>query len=261
MFRERRPNSIAALMTAIAPAGGISFVGSHVGGHASTSAQTINYSSLLDAANGVPTLQQNDLVRIAVHNSGTTDRSSGDPLLISGYTGIGSHIYVNDARDCNLRVMYKFMGSSPDTTVDIPASDSTSNGLVYEILVLRGVNTTTPLDVSAVSASGIDTGLVNPGAITPVTAGAWIDVVGCAAGSAWGTTFTFTRPADLSATTNHWRSDVSYAGAISNDASIGAGLKTDWSSGAFDPVPFAFNGGADAATYCYAAMTTAFRPA
>ena len=120
----------------------ITFVGSHVGTHAATSAQTVNFSTLRDASNNTPTLQEGDLVLVAVENASTVDRTQAQ-LTPSGYTALHTDDYRNDSNDSNFLVSRKFMGSTPDTSVAIPASNATTAGVAYAIYVFRGVNTTT----------------------------------------------------------------------------------------------------------------------
>lgn len=72
-------------------------------------------------------------------------RVSAIPSLPTGYTGIVSRtstIYV--------RVAYKFMGSTPDTSVTVDNSTSS----IYIAMVFRGVNTTNPFAATSVLVTG-----------------------------------------------------------------------------------------------------------
>jgi hypothetical protein len=104
-------------------------------------------------------------------------------------------------------------------------------------------------------ATGGNTGVPNPPAITPSTAGSWIVVAGAGSSSS-NVNNPFTNPGDLSATTNHfksaWFDDT-------NEAVAGIGIKTDWAAGAFDPAQWT-GGHADAAN-AWCAVTMALRPA
>lgn len=230
----------------------ISFVGSHVGTHAAVTAQTVNFSSLLDAAGGTPTLLPGDLVLVAVENASTVNRTLAQ-LLPGNFWPLHTDNYQDDNNDSNLLVSAKFMGDTVETGVDIPASNATTAGVGYGILVLRGVDPYHPMDATPVVAGAINTGIADPGAITPVTAGAWI-VEFCGAAVAAGAVFT--RPADLSATTNHFRSAT--ITTTTNDANIGFGVKTDWSSGAFNGA--VFGGSTSTNTGSWSAVTLALRP-
>jgi hypothetical protein len=233
----------------------ITFVGSHIGTHAATSAQAIALSNLKDAAGSTPTLQQNDLVIVTVFQAATATRTQAQ-LLPTGYTA--SHAAVITSTDTNVssqQTSHKVMGATPDTTVSIPAAASTTVGIAYSIHVLRGVDQTTPIDVAAVTASGINGAQPNPGAITPTTAGAWIYIAAGGAMAA-GAAPQSAPPTGLSATTNHYRQTV--LTTTTNDPGLAAGLKTDWSSGAFDCA--ALTGYTTTNTGSWTAVTLAFRP-
>lgn len=234
----------------------ISFVGSHVGSHASTSAQTVNFSSLLDASGATPTLQQNDLVIVTVFQAGVATRTQAQ-LQPTGYSP--SHASVLTASDTNIasqQTSQKFMGVTPDTTISIPASASTTAGVAYEIHVFRGVDTTTPMDVTPTTATGTNTAIPNPPSITPTTARAWIYCVGGGAMAA-GAAPQSAAPTGLFAGVNAWRQTV--LTTTTNDPGLGAGYKSDWVSGAFDcPV---FTGYTSTNTGAWCAATLALRPA
>lgn len=230
----------------------ITFVGSYVGTHAATSAQTVNFSNLRDASNNTPTLAEGDLVLVAVENASTVDRTQAQ-LTPSGYTALHTDYYRNDSNDSNFLVSRKFMGSTPDTSVAIPASNATTAGVAYAIYVFRGVDATTPMDATPVVTGATNTGVANAPAITPVTAGAWIVVFGGAAVAAGAV---FTNPAGMSTTTNHFRSAT--ITTTTNDANIGGAIYTGWTSGSYDPA--AFGGSTSTNTGSWSAVTLALRP-
>jgi hypothetical protein len=234
----------------------ISFVGSYAGTHNSTSDVSVALSNLRNESNAQPTLAQNDFVLVVINNASTTNRPDGT-LSPTGYTGIYSpNLYQNDSHDVNAQASYKFMGSTPDTTIGIRASNATTAGVAYTIHVLRGVDTTTPFDVTPTSAQSNNSGLPNAPSIEPVTAGAWLLISGMAA-HATGTAASATPPTGMSGTTNHYRTAL--LTTTSNDPVIATGLKTDWSSGAYDPA--AFGGFNTTNTGSWAAMSIALRPA
>lgn len=230
----------------------ISFVGSYAGTHAATTAQTVLFSNLRDESNAQPTLAQNDIVVVAVENASTVDRTTAQ-LTPSGYTAAHTDDYQNDSNDSNFLVSYKFMGATPDTSVAIPASNATTAGVGYAIYVFRGVDTTTPLDVSPVVTGGTNTGVANAAAITPASSGAWIAAF---AGAAVAAGAVFTNPAGMSTTTNHFRSAT--ITTTTNDANIGGALYTGWTSGSYDPA--AFGGSTSTNTGSWSAVTIALRP-
>jgi hypothetical protein len=220
---------------------------------ASGATGTVNVSltTLQNAAGSNVSPAADDLV-IAVSACGSTaDRNLATP---SGWTALTELYSDGTTTDTNLSVFYKIMGGTPDTAIsDFPRSGNLADGQAITIFCFRGVDTTTPLDVAAVSATGTASTQFNAGSITPSTAGAWIFVAG---GGGSGATSLLTNPGDLSSTTNHFRSAVS---ADTNDAVVGAGIKTDWASGAFNPS--AFTGGTTNAGDSWAAYTIALRPA
>lgn len=231
----------------------ITFIGSHVGTHASTSAQTVNFSSLRDGSGGTPTLQQNDIVYVSVENSTATVNRGAGALVPSGYTAAHAARYDTDSNASNFQVSYKVMGATPDTSVAIPASNATTSGVAYSIYVFRGINTTSPHDVTVVTTGGGNTGIANAAAITPVSSGAWIVAF---AGAAVAAGAVFTNPAGMSTTTNHFRTAT--ITTTTNDANIGTALYTAWASGVYDPA--AFGGSTSTNTGSWSAVTIALKP-
>jgi hypothetical protein len=148
-----------------------------------------------------------------------------------------------------VQVSYKFMGSTPDTSVTIPGSGNAADGQAWTIQVFRGVDPTTPLDVTPTYATGQGTNnRPDPAAITPVTAGAWIAV--CTGGAAANAT---------SALTAGYLTNLRFAnGADTNDGCAASGYYTGWTSGSYDPA--VFGGGNVNAANSWGATTIALRP-
>ncbi len=109
-------------------------------------------------------LQQNDLVIVASYRDDTT------VALATGYTN-GQQGLSNSV---NYRWAYKFMPATPDTT--ITGLDSTN--VIHIAMVFRGVNTTTPLDVTVPAVATNTAGMPNPPSITPVTNNSMIVAIG-----------------------------------------------------------------------------------
>jgi hypothetical protein len=223
----------------------ISFVGSG-GVGISTANVTFNFSSLLDAGGGTPTVQTGDIVIVstAYKTAAVWDKTP------TGYTDLYSNIYEDAAtNDLNLKTSYKIMGGTPDTSVVIPASSSRGATVVH---VLRGVDTTTPSNVTSTTA-GAATASVNPDppSITPTTAGSWVYCVGAITAT---TTSAITNSASLSSTTNHFAGQQ----GTSSNSYVAAGLKEDWSSGAFDAA--AFGGGQSGASSAWGSASIVFQP-
>jgi hypothetical protein len=233
----------------------ISFVGGATAGKAGATSgdSTIALDSGLTGGIGTA-VAAGDFV-IAVFGTGSnTDR--GTLAITDGtidYELIGAELFSSDSWDANLRVAYKFMGETPDASTTFgPTLDAADAGAMA-VRVYRGVDPTTPLDVAAVQATGTDTAQADPPAITPVTDGAVIVCVG-AGGHSRGSAGSYSS-SDLTAFQVQSAND-------SNDAVIGVGHKTDWTSGEFDAAAFTFSGGAgDGTSYSWCATTLALRPA
>lgn len=164
----------------------------------------------------------------------------------------GTSIYSaqsDDSFDASFHARYKIMTSSPDTSVNISGSGNVTDSLGYAVHVWRNINTTTPLDVTRTVASGIDSAVPNPPAITPVTAGAIIIAMGGAGG---GTLAAFTSPGSVTHFFTGW-------GVDTQDGNAFMYSYESWTSGAYDPaVP---GGGGGGGTSAWVACTIALRPA
>jgi hypothetical protein len=223
----------------------ISYVGGQQGGRAgSTSTSNVTFS-LSGGSNSTPLA--GDLVVISITVGSTADRAVS-VVSPTGYTSLTER-YQNDTYDVNLGLSYKFMGSTPDTTFQLPSTGSANDAQRYTVHVYRGVDTNSPMDVAAVGVGANDSRTVNPSAITPVTSGAWIHVVGASANATGGTYTAGYLTAFLAGTT-----------ADTNDASMGAGYYSGWTSGAYDPAAFG-GGGTTTTNDSWAAYTVALRPA
>jgi hypothetical protein len=212
-------------------------------GSGTTSNISVSLTSLTGGTNTAP--QAGDFVIIALEMCGTSDKS----YRISGYDQIVD-LYANDTEDSNLQVGRKFMGGTPDTSATITGgTGSTADAYALAIQVWRNVNTTTPLDVTSTTATQTNTGIPNPPAITPVTAGAQIIV---AAGTArTGGTNTFGAA---------YLSNFLTAGANDdNDATIGMG-NILWTGGEYDPAAWTFSQ-SDSNNFSTNSVTMALRPA
>lgn len=145
----------------------ISYVGGQiVGDNTGTASGTINFS-LTGGSNSTPSA--GDLVLYYVCLPISNDQTFPNPY--NGYTKY-LDIFADDANDTNHAVYYKFMGSTPDTTWPRYPSGNTFISTVYGVSVWRGVDTANPFDVSAVTATVINTGVPPTTNITPATSGA-----------------------------------------------------------------------------------------
>jgi hypothetical protein len=233
----------------------ITFVGSGtaVGG---TTSVTYNFSSLLDATSSTPTLASGDFVLVHYVRTNNSDQSAAS-MTPSGYTAISPDQYTSSAwGHVNELFAYKFITS--DTSVTLPATGASSDyTFAATIHVFRGIDSSTPLDVSATSSTASNGANTDPAAITPTSAGAWI-VVGCAA--SLDRSANYNNGSDLSTVTNHFRAvEANSVGGSFYYATVGTGLKTNWSSGSFDPAAWS-SGPQSLASFNSTSITLALRP-
>lgn len=226
----------------------IEYVGSRVVSYSGTTSNiSVSLTSLSGGVSSAP--EVGDLVIVYFGTASLTNRD----LVVAGYTelvDITSYTTSNDYTGTNLAVAYKFMGSTPDTTVTITGGTFSANdaGAVY-VSVWRNVNTTTPFDVTVQTGTDRFGADAQAPSITPVTAGAFI-VVGAVGGHLQGT-HTFTS-SDLSDFKTAGRDDT-------YDITVGGGYK-QWVSGTFAPARFGFTGIGDQQYDTACSVTLALRP-
>lgn len=148
------------------PSSGITFLGALSNKGLFPRTLTLDFTSL--------NLQQNDFLVgyvIQVDNTSTSAEAIG---VNSGSTGWTEEAlqFADDNRNCTGRMFYKKMGSSPDTGVTVDVAPSSGKIGVVIVRAYRGVDPTTPFDVSTVFLSANNTGNPFVSSITPVTAGA-----------------------------------------------------------------------------------------
>lgn len=217
----------------------------YVGG-ASGSGDAADYTvSLTALSGGIGTAAQADDIVVVVTGFAQLSDLNPGPTT-AGYTEVAD-LYANDNFDTNLSVAYKVMGATPDTSVTVTGSGSGTYGAATVVHVWRGVDTASPLDVSATTATGINGSEIDSPAITPVTAGAVVLTCGLTAGS----------DALRTAPTGYGHA-VQAAGAASRP-SLGVVASKAWTAGAEDPG--AWTGGTTSAFNSWAAVTLALRPA
>ncbi|MFC7408716.1 hypothetical protein [Hydrogenophaga atypica] len=226
----------------------ISYVGGKGAGAAGQGGGSISLTTGLTGGSGGAPIE-GDLVVVTV-SVGTAARAPTVAISTpSGYTPLTPQRTTATTYDTNVQTCYKVMGSTPDTAVTIPPSGNNADGIAYTIQVFRGVDPTTPMDVSPTYATG--SGVNNrpdPAAIEPVTEGAWIVCCGGGA-SATGTTLY---------TAGYLTNLLTFNGADTNDGTVGAGYYTGWTSGSYNPA--AFGGGSVNAANSWGATTLALRP-
>lgn len=226
----------------------ISYVGGNVGSASGSTTADITVALNSGLTGGsASSVSEGDLVIVTVSLAHSDDAPTAN-LVSSGYTAL-TQLDSDDTRDTALRVHYKFMGATPDTSVVIARSGNIENSIAWAVQVFAGVDSTTPMDVTPTTATGIDSGFADPPAITPVTAGAWIVI--CAGNNISGAD-NFTWSGDFVDSLVAHASDT-------QDASVGAAYYTGWTSGSYNPAASTTNGNLTSASWC--AYTLALRPA
>lgn len=222
------------------------YVGGQVTGFTgqTTGTSTVNFS----LTGGVATTPAaNDIVLVAYAIG--SNSSINPEMSISGYTNAFTQIFVTDSQSTEFGVSYKIMTATPDTSFTRSQTGNTQHGGAIAVHVWRNIDLTTPLDVTPTTNTLINTVLVNPPAITPVTQNSVIIVAG---GGAHLTGSNYNTPTYL----NNFRVTV---GNDTVDASVGIGSNSSWTSGAYDPAAWTF-GGTDSTNYSCASATIALRP-
>lgn len=220
--------------------GGISFVG----GAIQASGGSISLTSLTGGSDTSP--QEGDLVICArvlnYHNDQVFTPSAGATII--------SDDFATDSTSVNFASSYKIMGATPDTTAALTASNANSS--VICALVFRGVDQTTPLDVTPTVFSAANHYNTRFPAITPVTSGAVIVGVG---GTGHYYAADYNDPGGLKnfLTTSHLNGF--------NDSALAAAYDDTWESGEW-PFVDVINSSTSSSTYgARIGHTIALRPA
>ena len=220
----------------------ISFIGS-----ASSSS-----SPNADTTITLPAMVQNDLVIVGAAFGDNDNAAATIVMVTAGYTALTQISNTADTQDVYLRVFWKLMGATPDTTAVIEGNIGlgTDASLAGVAMVFRGIDTVTPIDVTPTTASGIDTMHPNPPSIDFLDAAAWTVIVG-ASGHTLAETGTYTFP------TGYTTNAVNKGHNDTNDVTVGIGYKTT-PADPEDPGVMTHSG-ADNVAFAWAAMTIALR--
>lgn len=195
-------------------------------------------------------LAEDDLV-IVTYSMGTQAGDYDMAMLSAGWTQI-SDIFSDDTGDTNLGVFRKFMGASPDTSAQVDGNGNASTAVAATAMAFRGVDLTTPLDVAAVEATGINTMHPDPGSIDFTTAGSAV-VICVGNGHQQFASAGYTFP------TGYTTNAVNTGGDDTIDTTVGMGYNLS-PSDPEDPGALT-HGGTDSANYSWCAVTLALRPA
>lgn len=173
-------------------------------------------------------LAAGDLI-LLIH--GWEAQTDGTPAVITaGYTDLIADQFVNDTRDTNAAVSYKFADGS-ETQVEVAGVNSIADRGGALVTVYRGVDPTTPFDVTTVTAAGTNGNAINPNAITPATSGAKIVLLGIATSSISGITGPTAAPTGFG-------NLATVASPGVNRGYYACTADMDWSGGSVDPDSF-----------------------
>jgi hypothetical protein len=218
----------------------------YVGGKTFSRAGSLSTTSvsLTDLTGGLSSAPaESDVVFVAVATGSGTIRSQA----VTGYTQVAS-LFVSDTYDTNLFVGYKLMTATPDTSVTIPGSGFQEDAQTVAIQVWRNVNPNIS-DVTTTTATQTNTVLVNPPAITTVSASIELLVIG--AGAHIGGTQTYTA--------SYLSNFLTVGANDTNDSTIGFGSISRPDVGTYDPEAWTFSA-ADSVDYSCASVTIALKP-
>lgn len=221
--------------------GNIQYVGGKGISH-NTSA-SFDFASLTDGIASTPSIGDYFLII-----SASTATSGGAPSLPTPPAGTNTTAIVEVAgSDTNVTRLAIWegvyeAGTSSGGTIGGPAA--TNSATCTQIHVFRGAQ---GQDVTPTTSTANNGNLPNPPSITPVSAGALLMIVG-----ARGGTSTFTVP------TGFIKERTTVRDSSTRDCVLVTGLKTDWTSGAFDPD--IFGGSVGGSTESAVAATLALKP-
>lgn len=229
---------------------------SYVGGQtasitvASPTTQSITYA-LTGGSNSTPS--NGDLVIVGYGEGAGGDATLSSRISTTGFSLV-TELFAADTNNSNLAVFRKFMGATPDTSLVVVGATTSNAAATVNIQVWRNVDTTTPLDPTTTTATGSNSGNVNPAAITPAASGNVIAIFGNSS-SAAANTSTFT--AGSTAYMTDFR-QVARAGGTYRGIG-GSGYVTGQSNGvSYDPAAWAL--ATDSTAFAWTAATLALRP-
>jgi hypothetical protein len=242
VFEEARKWQIAADSTIV-----------YVGGATGTGTGATYSVSLTSLTGGIASAAaEGDIVIVTTGWAGPSASNGNPGVTTSGYTEL-SDIYGSDTRSANLSVDWKIMSSTPDTSVTVSGYNNAAYGGATVVQVFRGVDQSTPIDVTTTTATGTNSNLANAAAITPTNAGALI--LACGIGTTDSTPTAKTLPS-----TTEIAYPLQVSGTGSTNSAIAAMFAIYYSqSAAYDPA--AWSGGEnDTTNDSRAIATVALRP-
>ena len=191
-----------------------------------------------------PTLELGDIVIVSY---ATANFGSPSPVP-NTYTEI-AELAANDSFDTGLYSGYKFMGVTPDTSVVVgPTGSSTVGGCVV-VQAFRYVDEVFPLQAPANTVTTLNTVRPTPPTITPWDTNSVAAIIGAGSHNRGNVAYTTTGLTNFISTGSTDTTD---------DASIGAGFRVI-TSGSYSPNQFGFPQ-ADSTGFSCAALSVALKP-
>lgn len=220
-------------------AGGIQYVGGYTEGFAGSSSDiTVSLTSLSGGLSSSPSA--GDLV-VVYFGVGT---NFAQPLTVDGYTAL-AQVESGGTREAVLRVAYKFMGATPDTSITlINGTRGADFAGAVSIHVWKNVLGVT----SSATAKATGSVLCNPPLVTPSIEGSVILAGGAGVHLEGIATFSSSNLFNF----------LSSGGNDNFDVSIGLGSH-QWESGSFDPAAFGFSA-SNSSDYAWSALTLVLTP-
>lgn len=219
----------------------ITYVGGQVAGRAGTVGTTSITFALTGGTNTTPQPRDVVIITPVVASQGRTPAQA-----IPGYTALGQLNANGTTYDTSLDVSWKEMSNTPDVSFTLPSTGDIADAQRYTIQVFRGVDST---GITSASATGTGTGRPDPPSITPTVAGSVVLLCG---GGAAATGAAYTAP------TNYTTNFLTGTTADTNDAMVGSGYWTGWTSGAENPA--AYTGGTTNAVDSWACYSIVLPP-
>lgn len=225
----------------------------YVGGTSATNATGIDYSVSLTGLTGglASSVSAGDVIVVVtgISTTGIARRNVG--VSTAGYTEL-TDLFSDDGYEATMAVAYK-VADGTETSLTVLGSGSSNRGAATAVQVWRGVSSSSPIDATTTTATGLNSLVPNAPAITPVTAGAVIIACGLGASASSNTT-ALTTPSGMS-------NGISVNGAGTNTSCKTAiASYSNWTSGAYDPAAWT-GGGTDSVDYAWCAATVALKPA
>lgn len=197
----------------------ISLVGGTNGGAANAGAVTLTLPGGMAA---------NDLIIVAYGNG---DNDATNPVLAmttTGYTNLlGSTLHGNNATngDASLAIFYKLHNGSDTQAICAAGGTGTDSASAAALLVFRGIDTSTPFEVTSTTATNTTGGDPDPPQISGFTeATSAVVIAGCVASA--------TTPLTLTFPTNYTTSSQTGQGTDTFSVAVGLGFRL---TGAADP--------------------------